>query len=359
MSLTRRIFFGAAASWFSRGVTILLGLVLLPVLFRVLPQEELGIWLLLGQSWAAMGILDLGFGVTLTRQIAFAKGKSGHEPDGKLTESTLSEIADILVTGKHIYRALALISFIISFGLGAIYLNTLSLGEVPVQSVWIAWGMLCLSFAVNTWAAPWGCLIQGVGYVGWDAILLSFVNALTLCGQIAAAVVGGGLIGLAGVSVLGTLAQLFVFLMFVRRKRPELFIISGRWQKGLFQSMIPFAARAWLTAAGTSMILYTDQFIIASFKGAAELPAYRAAWILVHNLTILAATFAGASGVFVSHLWQAEKLPQIHGILERNARLGWLLMLAAAAVLLFAGQDVLTLWLGQGNFGTRCCCCLS
>jgi len=34
MSITRRIAFGAAASWFSRGVTILMGLVLLPVLYE-------------------------------------------------------------------------------------------------------------------------------------------------------------------------------------------------------------------------------------------------------------------------------------------------------------------------------------
>src|SRR6266566_9641167 len=81
MSVTRRIAFGAAASWFSRGVTILLGLVLMPVLFRYLPKEELGVWLLLGQSWAAMGILDLGFGITLTRRIALAKGKSGGDPN--------------------------------------------------------------------------------------------------------------------------------------------------------------------------------------------------------------------------------------------------------------------------------------
>ena len=79
MSVTRRIAFGAGASWFSRGVTILLGLILLPVLFRHLPKEELGVWLLLGQSWAAMGILDLGIAVTLTRRIALAKGKKSYD----------------------------------------------------------------------------------------------------------------------------------------------------------------------------------------------------------------------------------------------------------------------------------------
>src|SRR6266403_4267039 len=100
MSVSRRILFGAAATWFSRGLTILLGLVLLPVLFRHLPKEELGVWLLLGQSWAALGIFDLGFGVTLTRRIAFAKGKSGSEPNTPLMPETLAEIADLVATGR-------------------------------------------------------------------------------------------------------------------------------------------------------------------------------------------------------------------------------------------------------------------
>src|SRR6266446_439212 len=107
MSVSRRILFGAAATWFSRGLTILLGLILMPVLFRHLPKEELGVWLLLGQSWVAMGILDLGVGVTLTRRIALAKGKSGGDPNAPLTTETLREIADLVESGQRIYRMMS------------------------------------------------------------------------------------------------------------------------------------------------------------------------------------------------------------------------------------------------------------
>src|SRR5882724_4772072 len=148
MSITRRIAFGAAASWFSRGVTILMGLVLLPVLFRHLPKEELGVWLLLGQSWAALGIFDLGFGVTLTRRIAFAKGKSGSDPGATLTDETLREIADLVETGKHVCRALAVFAFVFSMGAGFFYLRTLHLGNVPFPQVWLAWSVICLSQAL-------------------------------------------------------------------------------------------------------------------------------------------------------------------------------------------------------------------
>src|SRR6266576_4598603 len=139
MSVTRRIAFGAGASWFSRGMTILLGLVLLPVLFRHLPKEELGVWLLLGQSWAAMGILDLGIAVTLTRRIALAKGKSGGDPNAPLTPESLREIADLVEAGKRIYRVMAGAVFFIFWLAGFFYLRDLQLHDLSHTTVWIAW----------------------------------------------------------------------------------------------------------------------------------------------------------------------------------------------------------------------------
>src|SRR5688572_27729914 len=277
MTLTKRIAFGAAASWLSRGITILLGLLLMPVLFRHLPREELGVWLLLGQSWAALGIFDLGFGVTLTRRIAFAKGKSGSDPNAPLTDETLLEIADLVATGVRVYRALAVFAFAFSFCAGFFYLRTLDLSSVSLTNVWLAWGVLCLSQAFMVWATVWTCLLQGVGYIGWEALLASFINALALLAQIVVVLFGGGLVSLAAAAAAGVLLQRYVVLGFTRRKRPELFALRGQYDARLVRNMTPLAARAWLTALGAAMILYTDQILIASLKGAAELPAYRAA----------------------------------------------------------------------------------
>src|SRR5580765_4904079 len=103
------------ASWFSRGVTILLGLVLMPVLFRRLPKEELGVWLLLGQSWAALGLFDFGFGMVLTRRIALAIGRSGGTLNGPFAKEVSNEIFDLVAAGRRVYRWLALIAFAFSF----------------------------------------------------------------------------------------------------------------------------------------------------------------------------------------------------------------------------------------------------
>src|ERR1043165_1845189 len=106
MSVAKRIAFGAVSSWIARGTSILLGLLLMPVLFRTLPKECLGVWLLLGQSWSALGVLDLGFGATLTRRIAFAMGKSGADPKTALSDESLREIANLVETGRKLFLML-------------------------------------------------------------------------------------------------------------------------------------------------------------------------------------------------------------------------------------------------------------
>lgn len=350
MSLTRRIFFGVAASWFSRGIAIVLGLVLMPVLFRTLPKEELGIWLLLGQSWATLGLLDFGFGVTLTRRIAFAKGKSGSDPDVKLTDASRQEIADLVTTGLRIYRVLSVVAFSISFSLGFLYLRTLELDTLSLPTVWAAWGILCLSQALTVWATPWTCLLQGVGYVGWDAIIASFVNALTLLAQIAGALLGGGLTGLAIIAAAGTLMQRVCILTFARHKRSDLFKLRGNWQPQVFTEMRPLALRAWGTAIGVVLIFNIDSLLVTSICGSEQLPAYQAAWLLVRNLGIVAETLAVQSGVFVSHLWQSKQLPGILDLLERNIKFAWLTTTIGAGVVVIAGESLFDLWLGPGNF---------
>jgi len=350
VSVTRRIAFGAAASWFNRGLTILLGLVLLPVLFRHLPKEELGIWLLLGQSWATMGILDFGISITITRRIALAKGKSGGDPSCPLSNETQQEIADLVTCGQRIYRLLAILVFLVAWIAGFFYLRNLELHGVSHSTVWIAWTILCASQALSVWAAIWTCLLQGVGYVGWDAIIGSLISASTLLAQIIVVLLGGRLIALATVATIGVLIQRFLMRRFSRQRRPELFALRGRWNPEVLKGVPSLAFRAWLTAFGTILVQNTDGFFIASLQGAEKIPAYRAAFLVVLNLHMLATVFASSSAVFISHLWQAGQVEEVHRIVQRNLRLGLSIVLCGGAAILTAGPSLFNVWVGRSNY---------
>jgi hypothetical protein len=80
LSVKRRIIFGIASGWGSKAVGILLNLVQIPLLYRYLPAEIVGLWFLMIGAQMVVGVFDLGFGQTLQRRIAFAKGTCGSDP---------------------------------------------------------------------------------------------------------------------------------------------------------------------------------------------------------------------------------------------------------------------------------------
>ncbi len=348
IALNSGILFGGVSAWISRVLSIGLGLALMPVLFRHLPRHELGVWLLFGQTWTALGVFDLGFGVILTRRIAFAFARS--QSRGQNVSGADGEILDLVATGHRIYVVLAFSAFAISFGAGWFYLKTLETSSHHLTEFWITWGVLCLGRACAIWTTASTCLLQGLGYVGWDTLIASFLNALALILQIGAVLLGFSMISLAAIAAAGALAQRVVVFAFLRKRNRGLLEGAGRWRFELFREMLPASLRVWLTTVGCLLVTNSDPFFIASSQGASSIPAYRAAFVLIINLHLIAGVFSAASPVFVSQLWQKSDLSQIRGILQQNARIGLWTMACGAGAILSLGSTLFQSWLGPGNF---------
>jgi O-antigen/teichoic acid export membrane protein len=350
MSIAKQIAFGAASGWIARAVSILMGLMLFPVLFRHLGREELGVWLLLGQSWAVLGVLDLGLSTTLLRRIAFATGKGMTRPGERCTVETVTEIGDLVTTAQILYRILAVVSFLVAFGVGYFSLQHLHLSSLALPKIYLAWGILCLSQSVTVVSTVWTCLLQGTGIVGWEVLLSSFTGLLTLSAQIVVAFMGGGLVGLAIAGAAGSIIQRLSAIALTRSKRPELIGIKGVWRPELVTSMAPVALKAWLTALSLMIVMNTDQFFIAGMQGAREIPAYRAAYSMFINLQMLSIAFGANAGVFVAQLWKAGEIAKVQRLVVHNLRLGLSIMIAGGACVLGLGQHLFNLWIGHGNY---------
>lgn len=347
MTMDRRIYFAASVSWITRAASMALGLILIPVLFRNMGKEELGLWFMLGQSGAFLALMDFGVSPTLTRRIAFAVGRSGGEPMG---EAGRQEVADLMATGKVVYRYLTALVFGVAWVTGFVFLAQIQLKELDYATVWIAWTILCAAHAMGVWAAMWSCVLQGTGHVGWDGLLGFGVQVAVLVAQIIAVLAGAGLITLAVISAIGALLIRLSIPWFIRSREPELFRLEGRWDASMFRSMRDPALKYWATGLGAFLILKTDQFFIAYFEGAGKIPGYHAAYQLVFNLMTLALALAVASQVFISQLWQSNRLAEVHRIVQRNLRFGLIVMACGIACLLAVGEEFMDLWLGAGQF---------
>lgn len=350
MSASKRIALAVTFSWLSRAVTILANLFLLPILFRFMGKEELGVWFLLGNSQAFLGLLNMGFAPTLMRNIALAKGKSGATPEVELTEESKQQIGDLVVTGRIILQYLAVAVFFISWISGYGVISQLHLKEVSPQIVFWAWTLMCIGYALAVWVSYLDCWLVGIGYVGWNSLIATITSLLMILTSISAVLLGGGLLALALISVISGLIQRFVILGFIRWRTPKLLTIRGKWNAELAKAMVKPSLYCWLTSLGAFLILKTDQYFIALEFGTSNIPSYNAAYQLASNLRNLAISFSLASYSFISQMWQAGDLIAIHKLVIRNSKLALILMACGSSFLLFGGKEVTDLWLGKNVF---------
>lgn len=350
MTLARRMVFAVVTGWVSRVVSVALSLILIRVLFAKLGNEEQGFWLLLGNSAIFVSLMDLGFSYTLTRRIALARGKSGADPNAVLTDETKKEIADLVATGKCVFRVIAPLVFLVSLGLGFVFLANLQFREVDKYTVWLAWAILCAGYAINVWALVWSCLLEGVGLVGWSTVAQTAVAVVAMILQITLVMLGSHILTMAIVAATSGLIARQVSLFISRRTYPELFKGKGAWSPALFRSMVSLSLRAWVTAMGAFLILKTDQYFISYFQGASQLPPYNAAYQVLWGIFGFAASIGMGTSVYISHLWQAGEFGQLHAVVKRGVRLGMILMVCGAAWVAVAGEPLISLWIGPGRF---------
>lgn len=347
----RKIALAVSASWLSQVIRIGLNLLILPILFHAMNQEELGLWLILGQSTIFLGILtEAGFTPTITRRIAFAAGKSHAGPDQPLDEESRRDFADLLASGTIAYRFVSVGVFVLTFALGSLYLSQLDLREVSPTTAWIAWILLCFGYATTTWSGLWTALATGLGYVAAGTIIVTVVGIVTLLTQMLVVLVGGGLLWLSMIAAISGVVVRLATRLYVRRRQPQLFSIPGRWDRALMRNMVAPSIRSWLTAVGFALLFKTDQYFIALYVDTTQVPAYYAAYALLHNLAILALALGQASSIYVSQLWHKGSLEEIHDIVLRSLRVTLIMMACGGATLLVVGKDLIGVWIGPDHF---------
>lgn len=347
----RKIALAVSASWLSQVIRIGLNLLILPILFHAMNQEELGLWLILGQSTVFLGILtEAGFTPTITRWIAFAAGKSRAGHNQPLDEEARRHLADLMASGTIAYRLLSVGVFVFTFALGSLYLWQLDLKQVSPTTAWIAWTLLCLGYATTTWSGLWTALATGLGHVAAGTIIVTVVGIATLLLQMLVVLCGGGLLWLSIIAALTGVAVRLATRIYVRRRQPELFSTRGRWDRALIRRMMVPSVRSWLTAVGSALLFKTDQYFIALYVDTSQVPAYYAVYALLHNLAILALALGQTSSIYVSQLWHSGSLEKIHDIVLRSLRITLILTACGVAALLVVGKDLISVWIGAEHF---------
>ena len=170
-------------------------IILLPVVLKMLTDDELGIWYVFGSVSQIVVLLDFGFAATIARNIAYAwcgVEKLEKESIGELNkgqETNFEYFKKVLDTCRFIYLIIASVALLILLTAGLIYIRSLD------ESCIIAWIVYSTGVAVNLLYCYYTSFMRGIGAIAENNKAAVISKLAQIIVTIALLSIGTGILG--------------------------------------------------------------------------------------------------------------------------------------------------------------------
>lgn len=152
-------------TWGSFLTRSLSAVLILPMVLRNFPKEEITLWFMFAQIISLQLLVDMGFTPTFSRLIAHAKGQSNSR--------LVAQIKSIM---DKVYFRMTLISFVLLLSVGTYFvykpINQLGNGA---SAGWVAWGVVVFTSLFYLRGNQYSAYLQGVNQVAtlrrWEVLI--------------------------------------------------------------------------------------------------------------------------------------------------------------------------------------------
>jgi O-antigen/teichoic acid export membrane protein len=203
-------------TWAINGFRVAGGLLLLPLLLRVLPREDLGMYYVFLSLYALLPVVDFGFSVSVTRYVGYAMGGATElKPQGLVHNETSTApnyllLWQLLHTTRSLFRTLSLLAFVIVSIIGT-WAVGLRVEETSTPSItWLAWGVTVVSLVLEIFAGWWNHFLRGMNEVLLSSRIAVLAYGLKLVIAGVLLLVGGGLLAFPAAGLVTSLLQRYL-----------------------------------------------------------------------------------------------------------------------------------------------------
>lgn len=318
----------------------------MPLFFRYLPKDELGVWMFILGTGVFVDLADFGFSPVLIRSLSFELGKGDKEAKQNFEGSSYLYSLSQYVS--------SLSAPILCFGmvmLGGLFIWSLQLPSHLQRPALYAWLIFSLAQGVNCRYRYLETALTGHGEVGWQNWVQMVLQLLSLGAYfVVLHFFKGGVAGLSLVILVRNVTGV-LWLRFLVSKR-----IDAKYRAKVdvcwndVKPHIKPALDMFLISLGAFLVLNTDQYFIVQFLGTTALPDYAAAYRLVQVVFMFASTASAMCIPFIARRSAAGDSSGVHELLLINTTVGMLIQVGAVAVIAVFGDYIIRIWLGENHF---------
>lgn len=317
----------------------------LPIASRALAADEFGIWLIIASSAGLLGFADLGIGNGLTSLVASAAGR---DDAAQIRRLVASGFAGLLAVAAIVGGAFALLQSHIDWG-GILRLSSARASDDAAASVAVfaACFLAGMPFAI----AP---RVQAGLQEGWQANLwMAAGPVLGLAGVAVVAAADGGLPWFVLAWQGGpTLCSMLHFATLFGLQRRDLAPAPGSVTGADAREVVRKGSLFLVLSLAIAVGYESDSVVIAHYLGSDRVGDYQVPLTLFSVLPALV-------GFLVTPLWPAysEAIARgdddwVRSALARSLRVGAMVTVPLAAILVLAGKPIVQAWVGDASSPT-------
>lgn len=158
-------------SYFARFFDIAAGIIILPMILRLLTVEEIGMNYLMLTVGSLVTLIDFGFSPQFGRNITyvFSGAKELKKEGVEITDSqsgiNYRLLATMIYTARFVYRRMSVIVLIIISTFGSAYIYKVTDGFSNVENSFIIWTVFSISIFFNIYYTYYDSLLTGKGQI--------------------------------------------------------------------------------------------------------------------------------------------------------------------------------------------------
>lgn len=318
------------------GVLLASTFLVTPLIVHSLGARMYGFWTLLGTFIGYYGLLDFGLSSAASRYISQALGKE--EP------GELDDVANTVFFLFSLIGLAALLATLLVVGLCPLFIAD------PAEAALFRRIMLMLGLAtaagfslrVYTGILTSHLRYDAIAYIGIARTLASNAAIYWALGR------GHGIMALATISFLASLAQSGATYAVCALSYPGIRIVCFRWDRAKISAMFDHSWKNFVCQLGDLMRFRVDSVVIAYFLSVALVTPYAIGVRLVEGFTQLVMSSVGMMTPVFSRYEGSGDYDSIRGALLRSAAVSSMLSAFIGLSIIFYGKAFILRWMGPG-----------
>jgi len=333
--IRQRVVLNTAINFAGKFITFGTWFLLTPFILDRLGAVSYGLWILVGSVVAYGSLLDLGVASTVIKYIA------EHHAKGEIASGR-----SLVATALCLYSVLGLTVVALSAAIALVFPYFFNVP--PDERATATWLVLIMGVGIGI-SLP--CItpvavLKGLQRFDLSGLISVTGTLLSAAGIIVVLLLGGGVLGIATVGIVVTIAMQVPSIWLVNRIAPEL---RFGWQgasRQLVRTVLLFSSPLFVMDVAGRLQTKTDEVVIGAFLPVSLITPYSLARRLSEVAQALTDQFMKVLLPLASGLHADNDQVRLRSVYLTGTRLTLALFLPVGCILIILARPILTVWVG-------------